>query len=418
MPGPRQIEYKRPWVYPKQRAAIFNDKRYALIEASTKTGKTVGCIVWLCEQAMRGKSGQNFWWVAPIFPQAKIAFRRLKKGLPKGLFKANETELTITLANGAVIWFKGGDKPDSLYGEDVYAAVIDEASRVKEDAFHAVRSTLTATQGAVRIIGNVKGRKNWFYQMARKAEAGEPNMAYARLLAFDAVEAGVLSADEVADAQSVLPDAVFKELYLAEPSDDGGNPFGIKAISECVKPLSTLAAVAWGWDLAKSRDWCVGIGLDRVGDVCKFERFQKPWKDTITYIRNVTGKCPALVDSTGVGDPVLESLQADGGENFEGFKFSSTSKQQLMEGLAVAIQQKQVGYPDGVIVSELEQFEYEYTRIGVRYSAPEGFHDDCVCGLALAVRRKTIAIPGAGWMGFFEAQAAEAREHIEKTNQP
>jgi len=403
-------------VYAKQRQAIFNDKRYALIEASTKTGKTVGCIVWLCEQAMMGKAGQNFWWVAPIFPQAKIAFRRLKKGLPPGLYKANETELTITLANGAVIWFKGGDKPDSLYGEDVYAAVIDEASRVKEDAFHAVRSTLTATQGAVRIIGNVKGRKNWFYQMARKAEAGEPNMAYSRLLAYDAVEAGVLAADEVADAKSVLPDAVFKELYLAEPSDDGGNPFGIKAISLCIKPISSEPAVAWGWDLAKSLDWCVGIGLDKVGNVCKFERFQKPWQDTIRYIKNVTGRCPALVDSTGVGDPVLESLQENGGENFEGFKFSSTSKQQLMEGLAVAIQQQQVGYPDGVIVSELEQFEYKYTRTGVKYSAPEGFHDDCVCGLALAVRRKTIPTPGAGWMGFFEQQATEAKAANNDTN--
>jgi hypothetical protein len=416
MPAPRQIEYTRPWVYAKQRNAIFNDKRYALIEASTKTGKTVGCIVWLCEQAMKGLPGQNFWWVAPIFPQAKIAFRRLKKGLPKGLFTANETELTITLANGAVIWFKGADKPDSLYGEDVYAAVVDEASRVKGDAWHAVRSTLTATQGAVRIIGNVKGRKNWFYALARKAEAGEPNMAYSRLLAYDAVEAGVLAADEVADAKSVLPDAVFKELYLAEPSDDGGNPFGIKSIGECIKSLSTLPPVWWGWDLAKSTDWCVGIALDKNGDVCRLERFQKPWLDTITYIKTVTGSLPALVDSTAVGDPILEALQAGGGSNFVGFKFSSSSKQQLMEGLAVAIQQHQIGYPDGVIVSELEQFEYEYTRAGVRYSAPQGFHDDCVCALALAVRRKTIPVPGEGWLSFQEGQAAEAA--IQNTNQP
>jgi hypothetical protein len=33
----------------------------------------------------------------------------------------------------------------------------------------------------------------------------------------------------------------------------------------------------------------------------------------------------------------------------------------------------------------LETFEYEFTRIGVRYTAPDGLHDDCVCALALAV---------------------------------
>ena len=36
---------------------------------------------------------------------------------------------------------------------------------------------------------------------------------------------------------------------------------------------------------------------------------------------------------------------------------------------------------------ELEQFEYEYTRTGVRYSAPDGQHDDTVCALALAVSK-------------------------------
>jgi hypothetical protein len=389
-----ELVYQRPWVYAKQRDAIFNDKRYAFIEASTKTGKTVGCIVWLCERAMQGKAGQNFWWVAPIFPQAKIAFRRLRRGLPQEIYKANESELTLTLANGAVIWFKGADKPDSLYGEDVFAAVIDEASRCKEDAWHAVRSTLTATQGPLRVIGNVKGRKNWYFNLCRKAEAGEPNMAYSKLLCYDAVEAGVLSQEEVDDAKRVLPEAVFRELYLAEPSDDGGNPFGIRAVRECIAPLTNKPPVCWGIDLAKSQDWTVGIAFDADGHVCRFERFQKPWLDTITTIRQMVGGTPALVDSTGVGDPVLEALQQNS-SNYEGFKFSSASKQQLMEGLSVAIQQRLIAFPEGPIVNELEQFEFEYTRTGVRYSAPEGLHDDCVCALALANqhRRLPVATP-------------------------
>jgi hypothetical protein len=70
----------------------------------------------------------------------------------------------------------------------------------------------------------------------------------------------------------------------------------------------------------------------------------------------------------------------------EGFKFSSSSKQQLMEGLAAAIQQGRIRIPAGPIVAELETFEYEYTRTGARYSAPAGLHDDCVCALALAWR--------------------------------
>ena len=380
--------YQRPWLYPKQKDAIFCEERYGIVEASTKSGKTVGCIIWLTEQAMMGKRGQNFWWVAPIFGQAKIAFRRLVKSLPRQMFKINYSEMTVTLSNGAVIWFKGADNGDSLYGEDVYAAVIDEATRCKVESWYAVRSTLTATNGPIRIIGNVKGRKNWAYQIARRAEAGAPNMHYSRITAQDAAEAEVISFSEIADAQAQLPASVFRELYLAEPSDDAANPFGIEAINKCVAPLSDGPAVVWGIDLAKSSDWTVAIALDAQGGVCGFERWQGPWEDTISRIIGLTGQVTALVDSTGVGDPVLESLQKRGreqGARYEGFKFSSTSKQQIMEGLAVAIQQRQITFPDGVIVNELGAFEFEYTRTGVRYTAPSGLHDDAVCALALAV---------------------------------
>jgi hypothetical protein len=387
------IEYVRPHLYDKQAAFLFAPARYSIVEASTKTGKTVGCMVWLFEQAaLSGKPGRNYWWVAPTFPVATIAFRRMKRAVPRDLYHANESEHTLTLANGAVIWFKGADKPDSLYGEDVYGAVIDEATRCKEDAWYAVRSTLTATRGPVRIIGNVKGRKNWAYQLARRAEAGAPDMHYAKLTAYDAVDGGVLALEEVEDAKRTLPADVFAELYLAEPADDGGNPFGVKAIAACVAPMSAAAPAFWGWDLAKSSDWTVGIALDASGAVCRFERWQGPWELTIAKVKALTGLTPAFVDSTGVGDPVLEALQKNGGRNFEGFKFSQASKQQLMEGLAVAIQRGDVRYPADVpgrpLVMELETFEYEYTRTGVRYSAPEGLHDDCVCALALAVHKR------------------------------
>ncbi len=384
-PPTRALVYERPWMYPKQRDAFFCDERYSVIEGSTKSGKTVSCMCWLAEQAMRCVvPGRNYWWVAPIFGQAKIAFRRLKRGLPGDIYTANESELTLTLANGAVLWFKGADHPNSLYGEDVYGAVIDEASRVKEDAWHAVRSTLTQTRGPLRIIGNVKGRRNWAYALARRAEAGEPGMRYSKITALDAVAAGVLDAAEIEDARRTLPDAVFRELYLCEPSDDGGNPFGLAAIRACVAPLSTEPPVVWGWDLAKSVDYTVGIALDARGQACHVERWQAPWESTIDRIALLTGATPALVDSTGVGDPVLEALQRRAPTVYEGYKFTAPSKQQLMEGLALAIQHGDIGYPDGPVVGELDTFEYAYTRTGVRYGAPEGLHDDTVCALALA----------------------------------
>jgi hypothetical protein len=337
-----------------------------------------------------GSENRNYWWVAPVIPQAKIAFRRLKRMMrqydPQQItWHANETELTITLHNGAVIWFKGSDDPDNLFGEDVYGAVVDEASRVKEDAWYAVRSTLTATRGPVKIIGNVRGRKNWAYLLARKAQGGAENMAYFKLTAYDAVEGGIVAIEEIEQAKRDLPDHVFKELYLAEPSDDGGNPFGLASIKACtVQGLGDGPATGYGVDLAKSVDWTVVCGLNREGRVSTLERWQSTWRLTTQRIVGIVKDVVTLVDSTGVGDPVLEELQI-ASSRIEGLKFTATSKQQIMEGLAVAIQRQEIAFPEGWLTQELESFEYTYYAGGVRYSAPEGLHDDGVCALALAV---------------------------------
>jgi hypothetical protein len=196
----------------------------------------------------------------------------------------------------------------------------------------------------------------------------------------------------------MLPDHVFRELYLAEPSDDEGNPFGADHIRACIAPLSGKPAVAWGWDLARKQDWTVGIGLDAEGCVAIALRFQKPWSEQVKIIKKFVGRTPALIDETGVGDPIVEAIKRpDHGERgngaeiyqlscprLEGFRFTSASKQMLMEGLALAIHERKVRFPQGPISIELDNFEYEFTRLGVRYSAPPGMHDDCVCALALA----------------------------------
>lgn len=388
-PQGRKADYWRPWLAPYQLSAFFHGERYGVIEATTKAGKTVGCIVWLSEAAMTGKDGQNFWWIAPVSGQATIAFRRMKRALPRWTYVSHETEKKITLLNGAEIWFKGADKPDSLYGEDVYAAVVDEASRVKEDAWYAVRSTLTATRGPVRIIGNVKGRKNWFYRLARRFEGGDPGGHYEKITAWDAVKAGVLEQSEIEDAQRMLPEGAFRELYLAEPSEDGSNPFGLGAIRACIAPISMEPAIQWGWDLAKSVDWTVGVGLDALGYTAALYRFQHPWEETFETILGATRRS-ASVDSTGVGDPIVERLQRAKPGVFEPYIFSAGSKQRLMEGLAAAIQTQEIHFPEGPIVDELEEFEFTYTRTGVRYEAPEGYHDDTVMGLGLAVWNRSM----------------------------
>lgn len=380
-----KIEYQRPFLYKYQLPIVDSQKRYTVTEASTKVGKSASHLIWLFEQplVLNLKAGQQVWWVAPVYGQAEIMFNRLKNQVSnRNFLKLNESKLTATYPTGAVMSFKSAERPDNLYGDDVYAAVFDEFTRARETAWHALRTTLTATKGKCKFIGNVKGKKNWGWRMAQKAKAGEPDFDYFKITAYDAAAEGLLSYDEIESARRELPDAVFKELYLAEASEDGSNPFGLQFIQQCTYTLTSTPPVCFGIDLAKSTDYTVIIGLDVNGNVCHFERFQRSWRETMQAI-NLLPNVPIKMDSTGVGDPITEEIQSKRG-NVTGFKFTQYSKQQIMEGLALGIQQRKIGFPDNEIKAELENFEFEYTRTGVRYTAPEGLHDDCVCALALA----------------------------------
>ena len=372
-----------------QKKILNSPARFTVTIASTKTGKTFSHIYWLFKRAHLpfNKPGYNHWWVAPVYSQAEIAFNRIRRKVANNsAYKINISKLTITTPLGSILAFKTADKPDNLYGDDVYSCVFDEFTRARETAWHAIRSTLTATKGDCKLIGNAKGNKNWGHKLGERAKSPDnTDWAYFKITAYDAVAAGVLDIDEIESAKRDLPEQVFKELYLAEASEEGTTPFGLTHIEACVKELSELPSVCYGVDLAKSYDFTVIIGLDNYGNISHYERFQKDWTQTRKRIIEVVGDYPALVDSTGVGDPIVEDMQKEC-INMQGFKFTSESKQKLIEGLVMAIQDHSTSVLENEHRYELEQFEFVYSHRSVKYSAPDGEHDDTVIAHALAIK--------------------------------
>lgn len=389
------IEIIRPKLAPYQRAILDSKARFTVTTAATKIGKTFSHSWWLFEESCNPpKLGANYWWIAPVFSQAEIAFNRIRRFLGHSSdFKINLTKMLIETPVESFIHYKTAQDPDNLYGEDVFAAVFDEFTRAKEAAWIALRSTLTATKGPCKFIGNAKGRKNWGFRLAMKARAGEPGYEFFKVTAYDAVREGILDLAEVEQAKRDLPDLAFRELYLAEDLEDQANPFGISFIAACVKPISDKRAICYGVDLAKSVDWTVVVGLDINGDICYFQRWQSDWGQTKSRLKMILD-APTYIDSTGVGDPIVEDICRET-YGVEGFHFSSSSKQKLMEGLASDIQKKETSVLEGIMREEMEAFEFVYTSTGVKYSAPDGVHDDTVCALALA-RAKYRMTPKSG----------------------
>ena len=361
-----------------QRKVIECPQRFIVMMAGRRFGKSLISQTIALESGIEGK---RVAYITPTYQLGKIFFQELLEMLPNEIYKKNEADLVIHFITGGTIRFFTGERLDNLRGLKFHLCIIDEASFIPDlegGWLNSIRPTLTDYKGKALFLSTPKG-KNYFYSLFMKGNSGEEDW---QSFKFSTYDNPYIDKSEVDSARMQLPEVVFEQEYMANPAENAANPFGSAFIRQCIYPMSTNPVACYGIDLAKSVDFTVITGLDKNGSVCHFERFQRDWRQTKEYIINLP-KAPILMDSTGVGDPIFEDMQREG-LDVQGYKFSSTSKQMLMEGLASAIHQRKITYPSGPIVDELEIFEYQYTSYGVKYSAPQGFHDDCVVSLSLA----------------------------------
>lgn len=362
-----------------QQKVVDAHKRFTALSCGRRFGKTALAINLLAETSIAGQPAGYF---TPTYKLLDGTFNECLRTLDPIISRKNDHQF-IELITGGRIDFWSLENEMAGRSRKYKRTIVDEAAFVKNlwDRWtEAIRPTLTDLKGDAFLMSTPKG-KNHFHKIWQKGRAGDAGWTSWQMSTYDNP---YIDPSEIDEAKKDLPELAFSQEYLAEFNENIANPFGTQFIQQCIYPLSTQPAAVYGIDLAKSTDWTVILGMDSNGNTCYFDRFQTDWRTTKQKIQALP-KAAILIDSTGVGDPITEDLQSDG-LDVTGFKFSQTSKQQLMEGLQAAIHQRKISFPDGVIVSELEIFEYTFTATGVRYSAPSGFHDDCVMALALATQ--------------------------------
>lgn len=373
-----------PQYHAGQVSIIRKRNRYNVIQCGRRFGKTTMGEVLAAEMAIEG---HPVGWFAPTYKYLMEVWRDHVKMLRLIIQRSDQTEKRIELINGGVIDYWTMDSEDPARGRKYKRVVLDECGIVRNltNVWNgAIRPTLTDLRGDSWMLGTPKGRQE-FHRFYQRGEQATPGWA-----SFRAPTASNPAIDprEIEEARAQMPPHIFAQEFEGMPADDGGNPFGMKAIADCFGECSGDVE-CFGIDLAKSTDWTWVLGLSASGHVVVSERWQSPWNVTRERIARIIGDKPAAIDSTGVGDPIVEDLQRTL-ENVEGVKFTNISKQQMMERIASALQTGEVRFSDEVLRSELESFEYEYKLNGggrVSYSAPSGMTDDGVCALGLALRK-------------------------------
>ena len=152
-----------------------SSSRFSVLVCHRRWGKTVFAVMELILAAL-GSDRSDFRgaYIAPYRKQAKDVawdyFKRFAGRVPGVLF--NETELAVTLPNGARITLYGADNADALRGLYFDYVVMDEVADMKPFVWgEIVRPALADRKGRCLFIGTPKGM-NLFFELYNRGTAG------------------------------------------------------------------------------------------------------------------------------------------------------------------------------------------------------------------------------------------------------
>ena len=340
-----------------------------------------------------------YWHIFPTYGEAKDSVWRdpamLFDIIPEQLIaRKNETELVVYLKNGSLIQLKGADDPDALRGPNPMGIVFDEFDKQKIDAWYVLEPILRANGGWAWFIGTPIGKQNLFtfYNRGQKEDREWKSWI------LRASESGIIPYEDLENSKEELKgkQGWFEQEYECAFNEAAGNVFrGVREIMLTKpKPPERDHFYVMGVDLAKVKDWTVLRVYDRDTNCLVYkDRFQTlEWpfqKAKIATVAKHYNNALAVIDATGVGDPICDDL-IRAGVGVIPFKISQITKKDIIEKLSTWIETRRIKFLmekfDPEMLDDYDNFTYDVGPLGkIRYGAREGKHDDVVMADALAV---------------------------------
>lgn len=334
-------------------------------------------------------AGEPVAWGAPHYKLLAEPMRILARLVHPTNAKINLSDRRIELATGGSIQFWSLLDHNAGRGTKYALWIIDEAAFVRDLASiwnESILPTLVDLGGNALFASTPNGH-NDFYRFWQNGVNGSSDW---RAWQMPTLTNPHISPSEISRIQSTTPEAVFRQEFLAQFEQNEGAFFrDVEAnidtdVDQLPGPVDDEVYTA-GLDLARKHDYTVLTILDSQGAQVCWKRWRNlPWKAQLDEIAQVARifDCLIHVDATGVGDPFVEQLLCEG-LRVDPIYFSATRRQQLLDNLALRLENREITLLDIPIqTAELEAFHYS-EKTG-RPDAPMSGHDDCIMALALA----------------------------------
>ncbi len=310
-----------PSLHPTQVEVQTSLSRFKVIAAGRRWGKGV---LGIGESVIRAAGGQHCWWIAPSFASAAYqAGWRMLEFYASKIPGANLhlQRRTLTMPSGGWLQFKTAEETDSLRGESIDFAVVDEAAHLRDlqNLWElSLRPCLLDRKGHAWFISTPKGHNHFHDLFARGRTDGKVWASFQ----FPSTANPYLDETELLEIGKDMPTLVKRQEIDAEFVQLTGAMFK----REQVRILeSEPAGVRWvrAWDLAfttkTTSDYTAGVRVGMTADGCivvaDVARGRWEWPQAVRMISDT-----ALMDGIEVQQGIevvaaqvgaLQSLLAD-----------------------------------------------------------------------------------------------------------
>ena len=409
-------------------ACFLQDKsKRIVLRWSRQAGKTT-CIALRAIWFALTQSKTLTLIVAPTLRQSMIMSDRIHdflSSLPKekrsGLVERLQ-RTTIRFRNGSRI-IALPNSPQLLRGYTASQVITDESGFFKDDKlvfYNVLYPMLATTDGTLIASSTPWSKDSVFYRICQAAEFSKHTIT-----CVDVVRSGLIKQNCIDEMRSQLPSERFQREFMSEFVEDIDAWLTQSLIVSCIDSQlvfydfhgSPQGEFYLGVDFGKEKDFSVVVVIERQGSILRVVHVHRfplhtEYASVIGYIKSLQDRWREIrsvyCDITGVGNYIVEDMVHSGIQGVTGITFTVNSKEEMATILREKMRNGEVKIPyiptrkleDIDLTAELNVEKFELMKTGhLRFSHPEGGHDDVFWSTSLAVLcsvKSPLSITGVG----------------------
>jgi len=409
-----------------QAKLLRDQKKRIVVRWSRQAGKTTTLALRAIWFALKHPKTLTL-IVAPSLRQSMILADKLQDfltSLPLSSRKAIIDKLQRT-----VILFKNGSRivalpnsPQLLRGYTAHQVICDEAAFFRDDelVFYSILMPMMQTTNGTLIVSSTPwSTDSVFYRMCMNPEYSQHIITWE-----DVVKAGLAKIEFIEEMRQTIPAERFQREFESRFVEDIDAWLTQSLITSCIdaklqpydfhdQPQGDFYI---GVDFGKQQDYSVVVVVERFpNNILKLVHVHRfplntEYASVIGYVKSLQDRWKTVravyADITGVGNYIVEDMAHSGITNVTGVTFTVASKEDMATVLREKMRAKEFLIPyepvrkrqDIDLCAELNIEKYELMKTGhIRFSHPEGSHDDVFWATALAVYAAVQSpMPGKG----------------------